>query len=67
MNSAAHTEGTLVLDTGLFEDADTVKAALVHLNIPQSSWCKLRPELMNDRDWDKIISQILSAKRVITV
>lgn len=58
---------TIVLETGLFQDRETVARALAEINIPESNRVKMEPESMNDRNWDNLLSLVLSAKRVITV
>lgn len=67
MSNHTDNANTVVLDTGLFSDRDTVITALTQLNLPESSWHKLTPDTMNDSDWDHILNQVLSATRVITV
>jgi len=57
----------VVLDTGLFNDRDTLLAALDGLNIPDSHRRQLNPTTMNDGDWDEILSLVLSTTRVITL
>lgn len=66
MNQQAN-NNTVVLETGLFEDRVTLDDALSELNIPESNRYTVKPESMNDGDWDKLLSLVLSAKRVITV
>ncbi len=58
---------TLLLDTGLFNDADTLSAALQLLDLPATHRRKLAPEKMTDGDWDEILNLVLSTKRVITL
>ncbi len=67
MTKQTNNTNTVVLDTGLFSDRETVTNALTQLNLPESSWHKLTPETMNDGDWDQILNLVLSATRVITV
>lgn len=59
---------TLVLDTGLFNDADTVRAALETLT-PSTSIqvLRLNCSTMNDTDWDNALGLVLSASKVITL
>lgn len=57
----------LVLDTGLFDDRDTLSAALQLLDLPSARTRKLNPTTMKDGDWDDILNLVLSAKRVITL
>lgn len=57
----------VLLDTGLFKDKDTMLAAVRTLNIPETHRRTLSPEIMNDSDWDDVLTLVLSAKRVITV
>lgn len=56
---------TIVLDTGLLEDRDTLQAALAAMKISKSR--TLTPATMNDSDWDEVLDLVLSAKRVITL
>lgn len=67
MSTTVDSIEVLVLDTGLFNDRDTLSTALRAL--PQSAIksCKLEPEKMNDGDWDNILDLVLSTKRVITL
>ncbi|MBX2882714.1 MAG: hypothetical protein KTR32_22380 [Granulosicoccus sp.] len=67
--SGAHTitATPVVLDTGLFEDRDTLRQALESLNLPESNWFTLTPDTMNESDWDKVLTLVLSTNRVITL
>jgi len=56
-----------VIDTGLFEDRDTLDAALQLLNVPATHRRTLDPTTMNDGDWDEVLNLVLSVKRVITL
>lgn len=58
---------TVVLVTGLFEDTETLAAAIQLMDIPQTHQCELNPNTMNDGDWDDILSLVLSTTRVITL
>lgn len=64
---AESNELPLVLDTGLFNDRETLSAALQSLNLPGARTHLLNPTTMNDGDWDKLLNLVLSAKRVITL
>jgi hypothetical protein len=57
----------VVLETGLFEDSDTLRAALQSLDLPEDRWCTLHAEQMNDSDWDDVLALVLSTNRVITL
>lgn len=57
----------LVLDTGLFNDRQTLATALEGLNLPESQWRTLSPQDMNESDWDDILTQVLSADSVISL
>jgi hypothetical protein len=56
----------LVLHANLFQDANTVESAL--LIMADNSKVKhksLSPETMSEKDWDKILVDILSVKKII--
>lgn len=68
MSNVVEQNATLVvLDTALFQDSDTVIAAIESLDPPASQRRKLDPETMTDKDWDEILDLVLSAKRVLTI
>lgn len=67
MSATSDSNDTLILDTGLFADRETLNDALQHLNVPATHKRKLTPDEMNDRDWDEILDLVLSTKRVITL
>lgn len=54
----------LVLDAGLFDAAEVVSAALDGMTV---NTIVLMPETMNDAEWDDVLSQILLAKKVVTL
>ncbi|HED13883.1 MAG TPA: hypothetical protein ENI62_09575 [Gammaproteobacteria bacterium] len=56
---------TLVLETGLFEDTDTLRGALRYLD--GVSIIRLQPDTMDTSDWDRVITKILAADRVIAI
>lgn len=56
----------LVLDTGLFNDRETLSAALQSMGTSVDIR-QLNPEEMNDGDWDEILNLVLSATRVMTL
>lgn len=56
----------LVLDTGLFNDRETLSAALRSMGTSVDIR-QLNPEEMNDGDWDEILNLVLSATRVMTL
>ena len=56
----------LALHANLFQDANTVESAL--LIMADNSKVKhksLSPETMSEKDWDKILVDILSVKKII--
>ncbi|OED42773.1 hypothetical protein AB833_05410 [Chromatiales bacterium (ex Bugula neritina AB1)] len=68
MNSDTDIESSfVVLDTGLFNDTQTLSAAVQLLDIPPTHTRTLVPDKMTDGDWDDILSLVLSTKRVITL
>ncbi len=58
----------LVLETGLFNDADVVRAALDTVKQTTSiQELQLNCSTMNDTDWDDMLDRVLSADKVITL
>ncbi len=58
----------LVLETGLFNDADVVRAALDTVKQTTSiQELQLNCSTMNDTDWDDMLDRVLSADMVITL
>ncbi len=58
----------LVLETGLFNDADVVRAALDTVKRTTSiQELQLNCSTMNDTDWDDMLDRVLSADKVITL
>ena len=58
----------LALHANLFQDANTVESAL--LKITDNSEVKhksLSPETMSEKEWDIILFDILSVKKIITL
>lgn len=66
-SSGQVTQLPVLLDTGLFNDRETLLAAVERLNLPESHRRTLNPTTMNDGDWDDVLDLVLSAKRVITL
>ena len=56
---------TIVLVTGLFEDAVSLKSALA--NADGVKWIDLDWNTMKEQDWDEVVRQLLSTKKVITL
>ena len=67
MTTDQNTDITVILNTAIFEDVETVESAIQCLQLPQAQQLKLEPENMNDKDWDNVLSLVLSANRVITL
>ena len=58
----------LALHANLFQDANTVESALLKIgDNPVVKHKSLSPETMNDNDWDKVLIDILSVKKIITL
>ena len=55
----------VLLDTGLFPDGNTVRAALK--DRPGVTVCPLAPGTMDDADWDQVLARVLAASLVVTV
>ena len=55
----------VILETGLFADAETLNAALA--TGPAGKTVTLQPATMTDADWDNVLEDILSADKVITI
>ena len=56
----------LALHANLFQDANTVESALLLMaNNPKVKHKSLSPETMSEKDWDKILVDILSVKKII--
>lgn len=51
----------LTLDTGLFEDADIIINAC-----PTAQVVQLKPERMNEQDWDDLLEKILEADLIVS-
>lgn len=67
MTTESERTDTLILDTGLFDDRDTLLNAIEDLALAPTDYLKLIPEQMNDGDWDQVVTRLLSARRIITV
>ena len=60
------TNTILALHANLFQDANTVESALLIMaNNPKVKHKSLSPETMSEKDWDKILVDILSVKKII--
>ena len=57
----------VVLDTGLFNDQQTLVSAIDEIDIPPGQKRKLDPATMNDSDWDEILDLVLCSRCVITI
>tara|TARA_B110000116_G_scaffold98293_1_gene85561 strand:- start:201 stop:392 length:192 start_codon:yes stop_codon:yes gene_type:complete len=56
----------LALHANLFQDANTVESALLIMaDNPKVKHKSLSPETMSEKDWDKILVDILSVKKII--
>ena len=55
----------LALDAGLFGDAGTVRQAIAQM--PGSRTVSLVPAEMSPPDWDDVLSEILTADKIITI
>ena len=55
----------LALDTGLFDDADTVLKALAQ--VPGSRTIAMAPAQMSSDDWDALLGDIMAVDRIVTV
>lgn len=64
----AQKQRLLVLETGLFPDQATVREALDLLaegrDLPRHD---LTRENMTDQGWDRVVDDILSARKVVTI
>ena len=56
---------TLVLVTGLFDDAELMETALAGAD--DTVRLRLDSAAMNEEDWDEVVKQLLSAKKVVTI
>ena len=66
--SGTHEPAVAVLVTGLFSDDWSVEAALATLTGNQQVVrIALRPDQMNEEDWDGVVRLTLSAQKVVTV
>ena len=62
------TNTILALHANLFQDAYTVESALLKMaDNPEVKHKLLSPATMNENDWDKILADILSVEKVITL
>ncbi len=55
----------LILETGLFEDAEMLRETLAGL--PGTSSVSLHADKMKDADWDRLLEKILAADMIITI
>ena len=62
------TNTILALHANLFQDAFTVESALLKMaDNPKVKHKSLSPATMSENDWDKILIDILSVEKVITL
>ena len=62
------TNTILVLHANLFQDANTVESALLKMTDNTDVKHKsLSPTMMSEKDWDKILIDILSVEKIITL
>ena len=58
----------LALHANLFQDANTVESALLKMTYnPEVKHKSVSPATMNENDWDKILVEILSVEKIITL
>ena len=58
----------LALHANLFQDANTVESALLKMTDNTDVKHKsLSPATMSEKDWDKILVDILSVEKIITL
>ena len=56
----------LVLHANLFKDANTVESALLKMaDNPVVKHKSLSPTKMSEKDWDKVLVDILSVEKII--
>ena len=56
----------LVLHANLFQDANTVESALLKMaDNPEVKHKFLSPATMSEKDWDRILVDILSVEKII--
>ena len=56
---------TLVLDAGLFGDAETLRAAVDAM--PASNSVTIKADEMKPEDWDDVLGQILASDKIIVI
>ena len=62
------TNTILALHANLFQDAFTVESALLKMaDNPKVKHKSLSPATMSENDWDKILIDILSVEKIITL
>ena len=62
------TNTILALHANLFQDAFTVESALLKMaDNPKVKHKSLSPSTMSEKDWDKILVDILSVEKIITL
>ncbi len=58
----------LILETGLFSDQETVRQALSEALKPgETETIALKPNAMQEEDWDRIVDRILSTEKIVTI
>ena len=58
----------LALNANLFQDANTVESALLKISDnTEVKYKSLSPATMSEKDWDKILVDILSVEKIITL
>ena len=67
MSTVPPKDTPVILNTGLFNDTNTLATAVRRLDIPDTHFHELNPNTMNDRDWDDVLNLVLSTTRVITL
>lgn len=56
---------TLIIDTGLFDDAGTLREAAGHIS--GAVTVMLDKDGMSDQDWDSVLNNILSTDKTVTI
>ena len=62
------TNTILAIHANLFQDSNTVESALLKIaDNPEVKYKSLSPATMSEKDWDKILVDILSVEKIITL
>lgn len=58
----------LILATRLFPDRETVRQALSEaVTSGKAETIELKPNAMEEEDWDRVVERILRAEKIITI